>query len=191
MDLDVIFADVLDQSKGSETPTGYLGEPKAPTMGNLKKLSYTHDAMIDQIIANPAVSQNQLAAMFGYSASWISNIIASDAFQARLAERSKELIDPEIRKSVEVQFKGLVLRSLEILQKKLEKPIDDIPDNLALRALEISSRAAGYGGKPEAAPMNPVNVNLHLEVLGENLVQLLNRKRSEVIEHQVDPITGP
>ena len=71
-----------------------------------------------------------------------------------------------------------VLRSLEILQEKLDRPAAQIPDNLALRSLELSSRALGYGTRLEQAAVQ-VSVENHLEILGDNLVKLLQRKRTE------------
>jgi hypothetical protein len=150
------------------------------------KVRYTHDAMIDAIISNPAISQNQLASHFGYTAAWVSQIISSDAFQARLAERNAELVDPTIRKSVEDRFKSLVVRSLEILAEKLNRPADQIPDNLALRTAELSSRALGYGAR-EMGPTLTVNVGDHLESLGDNLVRLLHREKARIIEGEVVP----
>lgn len=149
------------------------------------EVKYTHDSMIDLIIANPAVSQNELAKHFGYTASWVSQIIASDSFQSRLAERTQVLVDPVIVKTVEQRFKALVLRSLEILQEKLNRPTEEIPDQLALRALELSSRAAGYGARTEQ-PIAVANVNVHLENLGDNLVKLLRKKKSEAIDVEVE-----
>lgn len=146
--------------------------------GGIAKIRYTHDAMIDLIIAQPSISQNQLALHFGYTASWISTIMCSDAFQARLAERREQLIDPELRQSIEVQFRGLVARSLEILQEKLSKPAANVPDQLALRTLEIASRAAGYGAEDRNKP-KPADVHVHLNVLGDRLVGLLQQKRAE------------
>lgn len=143
----------------------------------IQKMRYTHDAMVDLIIAEPAISQNQLAAHFGYSPSWISQVIASDAFQSKLAERTKSLVDPTVRFSVEERFKGLVLRSLEIIAEKLNKPSHQIPDQLALRSLELASRAAGYGAKETVAVQ--VNVDNHLDELGKNLVTLLRKKKVE------------
>lgn len=171
-------------------------EPAAPAPKGIAKLRYTHDAMVDLIIANPAISQNDLARHFGYSASWVSQVIASDAFQTRLAERSEELVDPTIRATVKDRFEALVLRSLDILRQKLDRPTADIPDQLALRTLDIASRAAGYGAKVEATKVE-VNVHQNLEVLGENLVRLLHRKKVEVIEVSagvppgVLPVTSP
>lgn len=165
------------------TPARLPGEhPKWPAgvARGVTKVSYTHAAMIDEIIANPCISQNQLATHFGYSAGWISQVISSDAFQAQLAARTGQLVDPVLQTSIETRFKGLVSRSLEILAEKLNAPASMIPDNLALRALELSSRALGYGARPETKI--EVNVTNHLDQLGENLVGLLKRKKMEALE---------
>lgn len=154
--------------------------------GALKKIHYTHDAMIDMILAEPSISQDQLAHRFGYSASWISQVICSDAFQAKLAQRRNELIDPVLCQTIDTQFKGLVNRSMEILREKLSKPAAQVPDQLVLQAMKIAAQAAGYGARipvPPAAP--PVSMHVHLESLGENLVGLLRRKRTEVIDSEV------
>ena len=147
----------------------------------IAKVKYTHDAMIDLIIADPCITQNQLAAAFNYTAGWVSQIIASDAFQARLAERTGDLVDPQIRFTVEERFKGIVLRSLEILREKLDKPTHQIPDNLVLRSVELSSRALGYGAKMDPPAVSPVTMHVHLEQLGENLTSLLRRRKAEAM----------
>lgn len=178
LDLDNLFAEALATSP---VPTG--GKPSnlpvasAPTMGGLKKISYTHDALIDLMIAHPEYTQNQLAATFGYSASWISNIFASDAFKARAAERRKEIVDPALMAEVESRFEGLVRRSLAILEEKLNAPAAAVSDQLALRTLEIAAKAKGYGARETPVVVN--NVTNHLEVLGSNLTNLLRRKRAE------------
>lgn len=148
----------------------------------IAKINYSHAAMIDLIIAQPGISQNEIARHFGYTPAWISQVISSDAFQTALAKRREEIVDPLMRETVETQFKALVSRSLDILQQKLNRPALEIPDNLALRTLEISSRAAGYGVKDDSAatPGNTsVEVNVHLEQLGGGLVALLQRKKRE------------
>lgn len=157
--------------------------PKWPSGAakGIGKVSYTHDAMIDLIIAQPWISQNQLAAHFGYSPAWISQVFASDAFKERLKERTKDLVDPTIRQSVEDNFQAMVLRSLDILKEKLNRPAHEIPDQLALRTLELSSRALGYGARVDPpAPQTSVSVEVHLEQLGGNLVRLLHKKKAEI-----------
>ena len=142
----------------------------------IAKVSYTHDAMIDVLIANPAISQNDLAAHFGYTPAWVSQIIAADTFQARLAERRDEIIDPTLKATIKETFDAVIVRSIALLKEKLDKP--DPPDNLVLRSLEIAARARGYGINGSTVAVQ-VNMGDHLEKLGENLTRLLERKKAE------------
>src|SRR5271155_4308879 len=111
----------------------------------ISQVRYTHDDMVDTIIANPCVTQNELAARYGYSASWVSQVLTSDAFQARLHQRKDELTDPTIKATIKERFEAMVRRSLEILEQKLNKPADQVSDQLVLQTLGLTSRAAGYG----------------------------------------------
>lgn len=153
---------LLDELEGR--PAGH-----APTMGRLGKVRYTHAAMADAIIENPAISQNDLAAMFGFTAGWVSNVMASDAFQAHLAQRKDELVDPVLRLTIEERFKALVARSLEVLQEKLARPVAMIPDNLALQAAALGARSLGLGrdNTPPAAPQGD-----RLTILADRLIVL-------------------
>jgi hypothetical protein len=168
------------------------GHEKWPSGANkgVAKNSYTHDAMVDLIIANPSISQGMIAAHFKYTASWVCQIIASDSFQARLAERTNELVDPVIRRTIEEQFKGMILRSIEVLQEKLNRPSHMIPDNLALRTFELASRAAGYGARLDQTNVQ-VNVETHIEDLSGRLVNLLQKKKAEVALIEAQPTETP
>lgn len=110
----------------------------------IAKTNYTHDALIDQIIANPAIDQRDLARNMGYSEGWISTMMASDSFQAAFERRKEEIIDPVLRHSLDEQFKGLVHQSIQILRRKLEASPSD---TLALEVMKNASRALGYGAK--------------------------------------------
>ena len=52
--------------------------------------------MCDLILMDLAISQNKLAAVFGYTPGWVSTVITSDAFQSLLARRRAEVVNPEI-----------------------------------------------------------------------------------------------
>jgi transcriptional regulator with XRE-family HTH domain len=145
----------------------------------VQKLNYSHEGMVNLILANRGITQNELAAHFGYSASWISQVMSTDAFQAKLAERAAEIEDPTLRATVKDQLQGLAARSLEILREKLNNQVSDIPDNLALRTLELSTRALGYGAKEQPSVAVQVNIDSHLETLGGRLERLLERKQLE------------
>ena len=162
---------------GTLLPSG-AGAPllKKPAIA---KLSYTHDAMIDLLIARPSISNGELALAFGYTQSWICTVRATDSFKARLAERRKELVDPAVTEKLEAHFEGLVRRSLEVLAEKLDQPTDKISDNLCLRAIDIGAKALGYGADKGTAVNVQINLDGHLERMGGNLTKLLLQKKQE------------
>jgi hypothetical protein len=110
----------------------------------LQKVRYSHEAMIDILIAEPEITQNELAQRFGKSRGWISIVMGSDAFQGALAKRRDDLMNPEIIASLEERYKGLADQSLQILSKKLDETQN--PD-LALKSLEVAGRALGFGAR--------------------------------------------
>lgn len=152
---------------------------QAPTMGRLKRVSYTHAALIDLIIEHPEWDQKDFAAHFGYTEGWMSNIMASDAFQAALASRKEEVIDPELKATVEERFRGLVIQSIKVLQAKLNQPA--VSDQVALRAAELGAKALGIGGN--APPRPPADFG-RLERLAERLVTLQSGVRERVLSEK-------
>lgn len=117
----------------------------------IKKVSYTHDAMIDEILQDPNITGVQLAKKFGYTQAWISRIKASDAFKERLAKRKGELIDPIICQKVEEKLEALVSRAADVILEKL----DATPDaGLAIKAIDVAARAAGFGVKSAGVQVN-------------------------------------
>ena len=159
--------------------TGLPARTQAATMGRLQKVRYTHVAMIDLIIEHPEWSQNQLAEHFGYTPGWISNVLASDAFQERMAARREEIVDPELKATVEERFRALTIRSLAILMKKLDQ--SQVSDTVALRAAELGAKALGIGGNaPPPAPQGD-----RLARLAERLLLLQGNIRERLIQGEV------
>ena len=159
---------------------GPVHQLPAPTMGRLKRCSYTHEALIDLIIEHPEMDQNEIAAYFGYTPGWISNILASDALQSRMAVRREKIIDPELRATIEERFRALTIRSLQVLQAKLNAP--QVSDNVALRAAELGAKALGIGGN--APPPSPGVAADRLERLAERLVSLQRGIRERVLDEK-------
>lgn len=155
----------------------------------LMRIGYTHDAMIDALIAKPTITNQELQEMFGYSTAWISRIRWSDAFQERLKDRKAELVNPELILSIEERIKAIVGKSLEVLEEKLQGDALDVPDNLVLKALELGSKGLGLGGYSNAPQ---VQVQLpqadHLSRLAENLL-LLQKKHKEADTQMVVDVT--
>lgn len=155
------------------------------------KVSYTHDAMIDLMIANPMITQNAIAAHFGYTPSWVSIVMSSDAYRARLEARREELVDPAIRVTIEERFRALAVKSLEVLQKKLEQPT--VSDNLAIQAAALASKSLGLGqGTGNAPPPQPDRIERLggrlLALLGERAVQAQSTLDQQVIDVPSRPV---
>jgi len=126
----------LSESSGRFERPHYAARPP--------KIRYTHDGMIDLVVQNPEISQNEIAALFGYSPAWVSTIFTSDAFKARLEARREEVVDPELRMSLRERFEALTVQSLRILQAKLTAP-QGPSDNLVLKTLELGAKSLGLG----------------------------------------------
>lgn len=145
-------------------------------MGVLQKLKYSHTDMIDFIIANPGVKGEQLAIRYGYTPGWISNVMASDAFQSALAARRDEIVDPALKATMQERFTAMTIQSLARLQEKLEAP--QVSDQVVLRAVELGAKALGIGGN--AAP-KPAEEGDRLERLASRLIDLQSQVRQGVV----------
>lgn len=148
----------------------------APTMGRLAKVSYTHKDMIDFLLANPMCSVGDLAARYGYTIGWVSNIMQSDAWKAAYAARREEMLDPTLALTIEERMRGMVSLSLNRLQEKLEAPV--VSDNVVLKALELGAKSLGLGQPQPAAQDNAVD---HLARLANRMVDLQSNVRKGVI----------
>jgi len=174
---EALFEGLADVPGPSDPALRVAGIPTGD--GLLKKgLNYSHEAMLDFIIANPFAGGEELSKHFGYSRSWISTVLCSDAFQSRLAERREQLVDPQLRMTLEEQARGLFARSMEVLREKFDQPSKLIPYQLALQTFAQSARALGYGVRETRVSVSETHV--HLEELGNNLVNLLRRRRTEI-----------
>jgi hypothetical protein len=162
--------EMLAELGGSGTPA-----PRYPYQEGkaVKKLRYSHDAMVDQIVANPWVSQGELAAMFGYTQAWVCLVMSSDAWKERLAARRAELVDPTLVATLNERWAAVEKRSLEVLAEKLSQPAAAVPENLALRAAELGAKVRGVGGNaPSTGPASP-----RLEELAARLTAFLPAPR--------------
>ncbi len=68
------------------------------------------------------------------------------------AQRRAELVDPEIRLTLEERARALATQSLRILQDKIAKPSDQVSDQLALQAAALGAKMLGLGNAPPPPP---------------------------------------
>ena len=136
-----------------------LSPPPAPAAKpTIRKIRYTHDAVIDEIIATPEISQGELALKFGFTQSWMSIVINSDAFQERLAERKAQLVDPRLIASIEDRLGAVAQRSLDKLIEKL-----DGPGQNGIKVMELVAIAKlGVGDRNLTKGAQTVNNSLYV-----------------------------
>lgn len=149
----------------------------------IQRVNYKHDAIVDAILAQPWISGSELARQFGYTQPWISRIVCSEAFQARLADRKGEAISPLIAASFEDRLKGLAMQSLEIIEEKLAE-VDKMGKHdtgTAFKALELSSRSLGYGARGSAVNVAIQNNVKVTSASDEQLLAIANGGDGECI----------
>lgn len=103
------------------------------------RLTYTHEAMIDLILAEPTVTYEELAEIFSLSKGWISRVVSSDSFKARMAERKAQLQDPIISRSLNERLRGVTVKAIDMISEKLDSP--EAGAAYALDALGIATQA--------------------------------------------------
>lgn len=101
----------------------------------IKQTNFSHEQIIDELLARPRTTQKELAAKFGYSEGWMCRLVNSDAFQARLATRKAELTDQGLQRRLNARLEGVTLQAIDTLSRKLDA--SDSAD-LALESLGLA-----------------------------------------------------
>lgn len=145
----------MDESLNFDpTSRSNVGQPELDAMAadSIAKIRYSHEDMIDCLLSNPHITQNELALRYGYTPSWVSTVMSSDAWKAQYAKRRSEMVDPTVALSVNERMEALAQRSLDVLMTKLDEPA--VPASVALKALELGARGREIGGfaRPIAPP---------------------------------------
>ena len=135
--------------------------PPAPPPRGLGKLSYSHDALINWLLVNPDRPLRDAAAYFGYTQAWISTIIHSDVFQAKLLTRQNAVF-VQVSQSIPAKLGAAVNIALERMTEKLElcddpKYLLDATDKL----LHRMGYAPAAARTPVGAPVIQTNTQIN------------------------------
>jgi hypothetical protein len=148
----------------------------------ITKLTTAHDAMIDVLLANPKVTNEELAAQFGMTSTWVATLKQTDLFKRRMADRREELIDPVLVATIEEKIRAVTDLAVEhILSKLANKTADELSDQFVLRAAEFGSKAMGLGSGEKPPPEVQPD---HLQDLAKRLIDLQSTQRRT--EHAED-----
>jgi len=151
----------------------------------LQDLSYRHEAILDWMLLNPDKSQNDCARALGYSVAWLSVVVNSDLFQARLAMLHQEKREHGIFTIAE-KLAGLADLAIEKTIKSVEVSADP---GFVLSAAEVALKRLGYGAKAPV-PTGPTTINNTMVVATETglreaveIMREVKRNTPEMISH--------
>lgn len=153
--------------------------------------AYSHEAMVDLMVEHPTWTHSQLSMAFGRPPSWMSAVLASDAFQAVLEPRRHLVLDPALTATIDERLKGLAIRAVTVLQEKLNTT--GVSDLVVLKAAEIGVKA--HTAKQIATtPQLPAPVNTSQSV-AEKLLEAMDKRdraraNSQAIDVDVREVSG-
>lgn len=147
------------------------------------KAYYSHEAMVELMIAHPTYSHGQLAGHFGRPAQWMASVLASDAFQQVLDGRRSEVNDPSLTATIEERFRALALRSVHILQDQLSNP--KVNEFVVLKAAELGVKALGIGQRQPDVPPAPKLENSSQTVADKLLAAMTKMDERRTVDAEI------
>jgi hypothetical protein len=164
---------------GFHLPDTPAPEPAIDTMRPV------HEQMLNWVLENPEKGLREMAAHFGYSMSWLSRVMNSDLFRAKLAER-QEVLFARIADDIPAKLRGLANVAIERLGEKLEGSEDP---RFIRESFDSVMEYMGYG-QPRgngagAGGINPMQQNNFFVVQKEDL----SRLRGSMLEAPRVPAT--
>jgi hypothetical protein len=126
--------------------------PRPAPKFELSNISHTHEAVMNWMITNPEKSLRECAAHFRYTQSWLSVLIHSDLFQARLKEKQEQVF-ALVAQDVPAKLGALANIGTEKLLQQMEKSEDP---KFIHEVTKTALASLGFGSKG-AGPANNVN----------------------------------
>lgn len=123
----------------------------------IARLSYRHEAIMNWLVMNPHKKLRDCAEELNYSQTWLSQLIHSDIFQAKLQEKHADVFT-EIAQNIPVKMRGLADLAIEKVTEVLERSEEPA---LIVDIFDKTLSRLGYGpGKSgqNMAPSAQVNV---------------------------------
>lgn len=163
----------------------------------IKKLNFSHEAIIRWMLENPEKSLGDCAAHFNYTRSWLSIIVHSDAFQAKLRMLQEEA-DALVVADIPSQLRGTASIAIEALSAQVELAAKDqtpAPRDFLLKSSEMLLKSLGYGAGNTrisvSAPNGNVQVNhgVNADALSRARARITSPRTNE--EKEVPAISGP
>lgn len=103
-----------------------------------------HEAVIDMMIADPTLTQKDIAARLNKTEGWLSIVRNSDGFKKLYAERKAEIVDPLLIASTEDRLTAVVDRASEEFLRRVD--LGQVANKDLVAAMRAGTAALGMGG---------------------------------------------
>lgn len=132
----------------------------APPVSNnsaVARLSTTHEAVMNWLLQNPERSLRECADTFGYTQAWLSRLIHSDIFQARLRER-QDAVFLHVAQDIPAKLRGLADIAIEKVSEMIAET--ESPE-LAVDVFDKVMHRLGYApASTRNSPPAPTQTNV-------------------------------
>lgn len=135
-----------------------------------------HEAIMTHLVANPEMRMQDVALVFGVTPSWLSVVVNSDIFQAKLAERQDQFFS--------VAAEGVANKLNTLAKLTLDKMIEKAPLTEDAHDLRENAKLAldrmGYGVSQSPVPAgltqnNTINIGVSPELLAQARERVLSK----------------
>lgn len=166
----------------------------------IEKMRLSHHAIIDLMIANPWMTQVEVAQASGYSANWVSILINSDVFKSEVNRRRKEMdsaitnvMASDIQTDITANLRSMALAGITKTSNLIASSTN--LDQVA-NATEFALKSLGYGEAKKSVepPQQNITVNIDQRSIPQQLINARNvfgrplpLEPVEVITHDVLP----
>ncbi len=135
----------------------------------VQEMTIRHDMLIDWLIANPERTQGDCAAAFNLTQAWLSTLLNSDMFKAKITERLAELGEG-VREIIKLKMTHAADIAMD---KTIEKLTEGASEDFLTQTRDTLLTRLGYGDKP----MNGGNGHAPIELNIGISADLLNQAR--------------
>ena len=138
----------------------------------LEKLAPLHEQVIDYIIANPWAKKSHIATHFGYSESWLHQLMGSDLFRSRLFERQAQFSAHNTVVASQ-RLNEIAEKALQRLNNMLEAGSADVEDTRKIAEMAMKGLSlGGFASNPRGpAPVVNVTGNAQFVTVQRNILE--------------------
>lgn len=153
----------------------------------IQSMSTMHESIIAFLIANPHMKKGDVARHFQVTPAWLSTIIHSDIFQAKLAERQDEFFSATTV-PIKEKLENLADMAIDRLTETIETETD--PHNIR-EAARLALDRIGHGTTPVPGAGVTLNLNLTSDQLALYREKIINKHNGEVYEQGPEALSSP